>query len=1340
MMLRSIAYILIFILIGISQVMAQTTGSSMTFRHIDVTNGLPDNEVKTLLRLADGRVCVRSTSGLSFYDGSTFRSFALPHEGGYKLHYVSSLPSLYEDGHGLVWIKETGSLTAFDLNTDTWVGDVAQRLQSMGITHGKNSKDAIANFFVDSEGDYWTATVSGSLTVVRPGSKPQSVKMRASGIRNLCRVANRAWIIGSDGMVATVDVKRLKTVASQRLWSGRVIDRDFVRVAQTGNKIWVAWNHGLASLDVAGKGKRALSAWRTLYTDNSHTIASMAAMPDGRVYIGVRQGGVVVVGPDGSHHTIGQIRTSDGETIGDDVCTMMRYDDKLFLGFNNNGIALYCPSQQPFSFYTMSQLGGGIVGNYQLADAANGWATLCTGNGVNACNPTSNTLQPLPVSLIGKDFIGSLTDSRGRLWTGTFRNGLYVVDGSKVSHYRQGETSGDINYDIVRSFAEHDGRVWLAYHGGVGWFDEKIHRIVTYNDNMLLGNKNINRIAFDKKGRLWAATNSGLIVSDIRQHRSRMAATMIKDNGDELNKPCKTLLIDSRGTVWAGTFNGLYALNPETRSLKTFGKADGMPNAMVQGIIEDRQHNIWVTTANGLCRLSPAEDGYALTAFDAHDRLSSAKFMGNAVAHTGNGDLLLGCADGIYRISPASVMTTRYKGHPVFTSLLVNNREVAAGQEYDGHVVLDSALAVKQHLMLAHDNNFITISFSGLNFDMPHHTRYKYMLKGMDKEWTVSTPADGEGRAVYTGLKHGRYQLVVYSAGTDNKWCATPAVLTITVRPPWWATWWAETLYAIAFVAAIMLVINLRTRRNRKRLEEENERKLNEMKYRFFTNITHDFRTLLSLIITPIGSLLRNAKDDDERRLLTTVRGNAGDLLQLVNELLDFRKLEMGGERLHLQGGNIDEFLSFATQRFMPVASERNIQLTFDNGVGESVLMYFDKDKVGKIINNLLSNAIKFTPDGGSVTVSLSRHGTPEHPFVRITVADTGCGISKEEQAHVFERFFRANEQSDTAAAGQGRVRSGSGIGLNMVMEYARLHQGTVSLESEPGKGSSFYVDLPADLKPSAAAKEDTTETEQEASTPQATQTELVDKTVLVVEDNEQFRSFVAGELAHVYATVLTAQDGEEALQKACEQVPDIIVSDVMMPRLSGTEMCRRLKDNIETSHVPVVLLTAWSTDEARAEGYRSGGDAYISKPFDMDVLLTRMANLLAKQEERRQTFAHNDDLDPKTVATSEADERMFAQAIECVERNITDGEYSVDQMARDLLLSRMSLYRKMKALTGQTPADFMRTVRLKKAARLLATGQLTVQQVCYDTGFSSPQYFAKRFKEMFGVLPSQYK
>lgn len=1335
MMLRSIAYILIFFLIGISQVMAQTTGSTMTFRHIDVTNGLPDNEVKTLLRLADGRVCVRSTSGLSFYDGSTFRSFALPHAGGIKLNYVSSLPSLYEDSHGLVWVKETGSLMAFDLNADAWIGDVAQRLQQAGLPGG------ITNFFVDSEGDCWVTTDRLLYVLRHDGGKPQSVKMRAKGLRNLCRIGNRAWLIYSDGMVATMDASSLKTMAVQHLWNKTVLDRDFVRVTQTGKKIWVAWDDGVAVCDVASQGKAARNQWRTLYTDDTHTIASMAAMPDGRVYIGVRQGGVVVVEPDGSHHTIGQIRTSDGETIGDDVCTMMCYDDKLFLGFNNNGIALYSPSQQPFSFYTMPQLGGGIEGNYQMADAANGWAILCSSNGVIACNPTSNTLQPLPVSLIGKDFIGSLTDSRGRLWTGTFRNGLYVVDGSKVSHYRQGETAGDINYDIVRSFAEHNGRVWLAYHGGVGWFDETSHRIVPYKDNLLLGNKNINRIAFDKKGRLWAATNSGLIVSDIRLSKSRMAGTMIKDNGDELNKPCKTLLIDSRGTVWAGTFNGLYALNPETRSLKTFGKADGMPNAMVQGIIEDQLHNIWVTTANGLCRLSSAEDGgYSLTAFDAHDRLTTAKFMGNAVAHTGNGDLLFGCADGIYRISPTSVMATRYKGHPVFTSLLVNNREVAAGQEYDGHVVLDSAMAVKNHLILAHDQNFITISFSGLNFDMPHHTRYKYMLKGMDKEWTVSTPADGEGRAVYTGLKPGRYQLMVYSAGSDNKWCATPAVLTITVRPPWWATWWAETLYAIAIVAAVMLAINLRTRRNRKRLEEENERKLNEMKYRFFTNITHDFRTLLSLIITPVGSLLQGAKDDNERRLLTTVRSNAGELLQLVNELLDFRKLEMGGERLHLQGGNIDEFLSFATQRFMPVASERNIQLTFDNGVGESVLMYFDKDKVGKIINNLLSNAIKFTPDGGSVSVSLSSHDTPERPFVRITVADTGCGISKEEQEHVFERFFRANEQSDTAAAGHGRVRSGSGIGLNMVMEYARLHQGTVSLESEPGKGSSFFVDLPADLKPSAAAKEDTTETEQEAITPQATQTELVDKTVLVVEDNVQFRSFVAGELARVYATVLTAQDGEEALQKACEQVPDIIVSDVMMPRLSGTEMCRRLKDNIETSHVPVVLLTAWSTDEARAEGYRSGADAYISKPFDMQVLLSRMANLLAKQEERRQTFSHNDDLDPKTVATSEADERMLAQAIECVERNITDGEYSVDQMARDLLLSRMSLYRKMKALTGQTPADFMRTVRLKKAARLLATGQLTVQQVCYDTGFSSPQYFAKRFKEMFGVLPSQYK
>ena len=521
-------------------------------------------------------------------------------------------------------------------------------------------------------------------------------------------------------------------------------------------------------------------------------------------------------------------------------------------------------------------------------------------------------------------------------------------------------------------------------------------------------------------------------------------------------------------------------------------------------------------------------------------------------------------------------------------------------------------------------------------------------------------------------------------------------------------------------------------------MENEKYKELEEMKYRFFTNISHEFRTLLTLIITPVGSMLRRATDTESRAQLNEVSKNAGDLLQLVNQLLDFRKMEMNGERLSLASGNLDEFIQYTTMKFSPLSEQKSISLKFEDKTG-GLFMYFDRDKLGKILTNLLSNAFKFTKAGGVVKVELSKCFIDSRRYAHIIVEDTGCGISKEEQAHVFERFYRAEQK-------QAATQIGSGIGLNIVYEYVKLHQGKISLESEEGKGSRFIVDIPTDLK--HAMQQEAAQDNLFASSPAADAvdgaTEVqgakkIEKTVMVVEDNDDFRHFLHRELSHIYNKVLVAKDGMEGALKAEKENPDLIVSDVMMPRMNGTDMCRRIKENIETSHIPVILLTAWSTDEGRTEGYKAGADAYIAKPFDMEVLLARISNLLEKQEKRKQDFSHSISLDPKTGTDSTPDEAFLNEVIGHIEKNIDNSEYTIDSLAGDVVMSRMSFYRKMKSLTGQTPADFIRTVRLKTAAKLLKEGNCNVSEACYRTGFASPQNFSKHFKEMFGVLPSQY-
>ena len=1300
----------LYLVIVLCLVAHLTVNSQSVYRLVDTAIGLPDDEVKGFFYAPDGRLGIRTSSGFSLFDGCAFRIFSPMGAKPFRMNYVTTLPRIYVDAEQRVWSKEQSQLLVFDLKREAFEPHVDQVLAGLGI------KEPIRDFFVDEGDEYWAVTVTGKL--LHQGRK---IALRTQGLRDVCRQGNRVWMVYSDGYLVGVDTHTYQVKSTIRLWTKPVLPRDFVRFTQKGQQLWVMWDHGVASY--LPKQNR----WQQRYGDDRHTFTTLAVSPEGRAFLGVRQLGLITIEPNGKQSLQTSFPMMDGERVADDIQSIAYERGNLVLGFYYKGMALYNANMQGFPFYAFSQFQADGLGFYRASCTSGGNVCLAFPQQVLTFNPYQITLQPLQGTGAGDDFIQSFTDSRGRVWVGTFRKGIYLKDGDKVSHFMQEDVPNkDIDYNIVRDFAEdHQHQIWVCYHGGVGRFDEQAKRIFPLQNKLFVGNTNINSIVFDRQHRLWAATNKGLIVG----------------NQFKLKAVCKALAIDKQGWIWVGTMNGVYVFDTQNGKTYRYGKEEGMTNEMIQDLVVDKLGEVWVTTANGLCRIRrtrSSEQPFALTMFDSQNKLGDAKFLPKTAASMADGKLFFGSSTGFYIVDPIQVKDMEYTGHPVFTSLLVNNQEVVVGKEYDGRVILPFALSSTKKIVLEHDENSITVHFSGLNFDMPHHTYYKYRLQGVNNDWIVISPQDGIGRANYTDLSPGTYKLEVYSAGLDKVWSKQSATLEIEVLAPLWATWWAKLLYLLVFIALIIFVVRWKIEQNRKRMENEKYKELEEMKYRFFTNISHEFRTLLTLIITPIGSILKRTTDGETRHQLNDVSRNAGDLLQLVNQLLDFRKMEMNGEHLNLTSGNLNEFIQYTTMKFMPLAEQKNIRLAFEDKT-EGLFMYFDKDKVGKILTNLLSNAFKFTKAGGSVCVSLEKCILDSRRCAHIIVEYTGCGIPKEDQAHIFERFYRTEQDSSSQ-------QIGSGIGLNMVYEYIQLHEGKVSLESEEGKGARFIVDIPADLK--REVQQEASEENRIASPVMADVVDgavgvqtfrKIEKTVLVVEDNEDFSHFLSQELGRIYNKVLTAKDGIEGAMMAEAENPDIIVSDVMMPRMNGTDMCRRIKENIETSHIPIILLTAWSTDEGRAAGYKAGADAYIAKPFDMEVLLARISNLLEKQEKRQRDFSHSISLDPKTVTDSSPDEDFLKEVIACIEKNIDNSEYTIDSLSTDVVMSRMSLYRKMKSLTGQTPADFIRTVRLKTAAKLLKEEKCTVSEACYRTGFASPQNFAKHFKEMFGVLPSQY-
>lgn len=1332
--MKALRLYLIFIVFFVSHLLASAQSS---FRLINTSAGLPDDEVKALFWTSDGRLGVRTSSSLSFFDGCTFHSVPPMGDEAYAADYVSALSTAYVDARQRVWIKELGKLLVFDLTKDAYVRDVKGLLASMGI------KEKVRDMFIDSGKDLWFVTASGKMLMVKASkigeqeNPCRQMKIRTKGLRDVCNFNGNYWFLYADGWVKGMNAAMTKTISVERVWQGEVPARDFMQFAQNKHQLWLMWNRGVASYQPSST---ATHHWQHRYENEAAALVVLSIAEDGTAYASIRQAGLLTIAPNGKTSLLTEIHTLDGETLIDDIQGIACSRGNLLLGLWSKGLCLYHPNMQQFAYFPFVAMGLKMNG-YRINDLPNGLPLLSSDKGLFALNALSHHASP--ISLGGSDYIRSMMDSKGRLWAGTFRQGLFLREKGIVHHIMQGGIPAkDINYDIVRGFLEdHAHRIWVNYHGGIGCFDEQRRRIVPLGNKALEKYKVVNDFKEDRLHRIWVAATQGLFVYSPASRRALFPKDLVKDEATQvkLNGPCKVLLIDHQGWVWVGTLNGLFVINPKDKSSRFFGRAEGMPNEMINGLIEDRYGNVWVSTPSGLCRFQRLQDGeMKLMVFDSQNKLGKSNFGCMTVGHLAGGNLFFGTQDGYYIVNPADVKEMKYTGHPIFTSLRVNNQELVPGKEVDGRTILTSALSATEKLVLKHHENFITILFSGLNFDMPSHTYYKYRLKGMSDRWIEMNPQDGVGRANFTDLAPGSYVLEVYSAGFDKVWSEQPATLLIEVQPPLWATWWAKLIYLLFFIAILTWGYRWKMEQNRKRMEDEKYKELEEMKYRFFTNISHEFRTLLTLIITPMGSILKRTTDSETRHQLNDVSRNAGDLLQLVNQLLDFRKMEMNGERLNLQSGNLNEFIQYTTMKFMPLAEQKNIRLTFEDKT-EGLFMYFDKDKVGKVLTNLLSNAFKFTKAGGKVNVCLEKCILDSRRCAHIVVEDTGCGIPKEEQGHVFERFYRTEQDSSSQ-------QIGSGIGLNMVYEYIQLHEGKVSLESEEGKGSRFIVDIPTDLK---------REVQQEASEENCIASPVMDdvvdgavgvqtsrkieKTVLVVEDNEDFSHFLSQELGRIYNKVLMAKDGIEGAMKAEAENPDIIVSDVMMPRMNGTDMCRRIKENIETSHIPIILLTAWSTDEGRATGYKAGADAYIAKPFDMEVLLARISNLLEKQEKRQRDFSHSISLDPKTVTDSSPDEDFLKEVIACIEKNIDNSEYTIDSLSTDIVMSRMSLYRKMKSLTGQTPADFIRTVRLKTAAKLLKEEKCTVSEACYRTGFASPQNFSKHFKEMFGVLPSQY-
>jgi signal transduction histidine kinase/CheY-like chemotaxis protein/AraC-like DNA-binding protein len=845
----------------------------------------------------------------------------------------------------------------------------------------------------------------------------------------------------------------------------------------------------------------------------------------------------------------------------------------------------------------------------------------------------------------------------------------------------------------------------------------------------------------DSRQNLWVGTFNGLNKFDPGLGQFQRFLSNKQDSTSLSDNEILCINEDSFQNLWVGTNHGLNLMNREKGTFKVYTTKNGLPDNSINAIYPDQEGNLWLSTHNGISKFNPKTK--EVRNFNKSDGISSNELAPFAHCKTSDGEILLGSNNGLTLFNPDQIRDNEIKPKVVLTNFKLCNKNVKLN---GSDSPLKRHISQCDEITLTYKQTFVIFEYVALNYSSPEKNQYAYMLEGFEDEWNY---VGNKREATYTNLDAGTYTFRVKASNNDGLWNEEGVALKITVLPPPWLSWWAYGFYLVLFVFLILVFRNYNIRRAKAEKEHEQDKE----NLRFFINVSHEFRTPLTLILSPVQKLLQSNSIEESKHAAKCIQASTNKLLNLVNQLLDFRKTDLGLLPLRAAQVDIVSFIKEIVKSFEYLGQSKNIRLQFDSSV-DALDVWFDPDKLEKIINNLLSNAIKYTDEGGKITISISKvtHSRNNSNGVEIRVQDTGIGLNPQQQKHIFERFYKSDEN-----------RTGTGIGLNFTKSLVELHGGEISVESTLGEGSTFTVflrlgkehlktaqlcegdfkmsdfkfdeDLHESVKYDIETADDAIDDGSELKSYSGNQIPMV----LLVEDNAKLRSQMREELKGLYH-IKEAGNGEDGLNMAVKYFPDVIISDIMMPKMNGIELCRKIKSDLYTCHIPVVLLTAKTLVENKIEGFKSGADEYISKPFQMEVLVVRIQNILEERRRLKEKFKTSGALVPSSELTNNnMDEVFLEKATKIVFDNISDPDFVLADLLKEMGMSRSSFYLKINSLTGTSPTAFIRTIKLKYAAELLVTQKYRINEICTMAGFNHQTYFNKTFRDFYGMSPLQY-
>lgn len=1343
-----------------------STFQNFFFENFTSKINLPNSSVTTIKQDYLGYLWMGTQNGLVKYDGFFTQVFQPKDESEGSIS-DRGITSIFEDKNKILWIGTMGGLNKFDRKDESF----KVYRNKVGDNQSLNS-DSIQCIYEDSKNKLWVGTTRGLNLLDREKgvftrfsftikiTKPvNNIKFKDSLLcvraiiedPNSCNLfigtdKNGLWMFNpNEGKFSEYKIKNFNNADQKLGWI-----QSFYK--SKDNKLWIVSNHTLSSLDLKD-GKLIsyidLSGHNNIYAESPcYTHGSVIEDKNGLIWAGFVWGeeGVLCVDPNIGKIYKYKLNKSAAKNTYDNMIFTVFHDRSniIWVGTLDRGIWKLDKRKSNFHFLRHNLEDPNSLSNSYIHDVVydpKGYMWVSTKSALDRYDIKTGRITYFLQNqkYLAENRYNTVIDNESNIWIGC-EYGLIKFNPNKNTHYlfcnNPDNPQNLVKKSIFRMLLDHLGNLWIAtMNYGLYKYDIKGNKLISYRHNQkdkssLSGDK-IRSLYEDKSGTLWVGTNE----SGLNKYNRKT------NNFNHYGLKCiSPISEDYVGNFWVTEyFTGLNLVDRTTgKILENYNSSNGLPYTEIAQILEDNNGNLWLGTRKGLSKFNIQKRTFRN--YTREDGLPDETFLVYHPAKDSEGGMYFITSEGLLVFNPEDIEDDSIPPQIVLSNVSLFNRP-------NENKSLSFSPESKE-LTLPYNFNDLRFDYVGIQYSKPIKNKYKYMLENFDNDWI---DAGTQRNATYTNLDPGEYVFKVIASNSDGVWNYQPASIKIVITPPWWLTKWAYLLYLLFILSIVSVTWKFQLKRIRLKQEVEISKfeaqkllEVNTVKTRFFTNISHEFRTPLTLIQGPAKHIFEESKETKTRDGANIIYRNALKLNRLVNQLLDLSKLEAGKMSIRATETNVIDFVKDVVLSFTPLAEKKRItfKLNYDKN---TILVFFDKDKMSKIINNVISNAFKFTPNGGKINVSVVKNDKS----VLIKISDTGIGIPKERIDKIFDRFYQVDDT-------QTREQEGTGIGLALTKELIELHKGSIEVESKEGGGTTFTISIPlgkehfkpeqilkiGDVSKSNLSKQKEYVTLYETENNESDLENIASSekpVLLIVEDNSDVRFFIKNIFENEY-TIFEASDGEKGLRIAFDEIPDLIISDLMMPKLDGFEMCNKIKSDERTSHIPLIMLTAKATNKDMIEGFETGADDYIMKPFDADVLHAKVKNILEQRKKLSEHFIKNELIKDDFKQITKIDKVFIRKITQIINDHLSDSALSVEFLAGEIAMSRVTLHKKLNSLIDVSPSDLIKRIRMNKAAKYLQSNHGNISEIAFEVGFNNPAYFAECFKKQFGISPSQYQ